>query len=355
MVRPGLFLNNYRGGGIGDFGATLYSHLSGGGVSAELEETRIDGRGLFAQMRRLRETRGAVLTNVGLTAWGASGPRNYLGFWAIGRRARAGRPTIAVVHHAIEMFELSETGYPVSRMVRWGAHRALASLRSCEIVAFSPRLRDVLVGSYGARSVWLTPMPTGKPRPSPPGDGPWKVLTAGYLAPYKGVDAFLDVAERLRGSAEFALVGRPHSVLSQRPEFTKRARRWLERAASLRVETPGYLDSTEMDRAMAGRTIGLLPYTSASGASASFGLFAERGVPVIASDLPEFQYLASEGAGIVVVPPRTEALGEAVASLMRSPGQWAELSERQQEFAREHSWDRFVGELARRFPSLRTS
>jgi glycosyltransferase involved in cell wall biosynthesis len=349
---PALFLNNYRGGGIGDFGATLFEQLQAAGVGIELEETRIDGRGLLGQMRQVRRRGGPVIANLGLTAWGRSGPRNYLGFSSVGRRARAGRPTIAVAHHAIEMFEASETGYPVSRLVRWGAHRALAALRSCDLVVFAPRLRDLLVGSYGARSVWLTPMPSGSPRPRGPPTGPWKIVTAGYLAPYKGIDTYLGVAERLRGDADFSLVGRPHAVLSRRPEFAERTRGWMDRARSLGVATPGFLDPLELDRALSGRTIGLLPYTSASGASASIGLFVERGVPVVTSDLPEFQYLADEGAGIVVTTGREDALSFAVRELTESPTRWAELVEKQLAFARAHSWGRFVGEMVQRYPAL---
>jgi len=349
------FLNNYRGGGIGDFGATLFEHLQAGGFPLELVETRLDGRGLMGQMRRIRRAPGPLVANVGLTAWGASGPRNFLGFAAIGGRARSGRPTIALVHHAIEMFQLSETGYPISRLVRWGAHRALRSLRGCDLVVFSPRLRDLLKSSYGARSIWLTPMPSGAPRRDPTDAGRWKVVTAGYLAPYKGLETFLDVAGRLRGSADFSLVGRPHAVLSRRPEFAALSQHWLDRARSEGVSTPGFLPPAELDRALAGRTIGLLPYTSASGASASFGLFAERGVPVVTSDLPEFRYLADQGAGVVVTPPGGEAAAGAVEGLLRDPRRWSELADRQVAFAREHSWERFVAALAQRFPALRAS
>ena len=357
--RPGpgaaasLFLNNYRGGGIGDFGASVLAHLRAAGVAIADEETRPDGVGLSGQLRRLRSVPGTLITNVGLTAWGPSGLRNYRGFRSIGRRPRRGGPTIALVHHAIEMIDLAEAGYPVSRLVRWGAHRALAWLRECDIVVFSPRLGQLLRDGYGARSVWVTPIPSAAPRRMPERTGGWRVLNVGYFAPYKGIDEFLGVAELLRDRAEFSLVGRPHRVLSERAEFGAAVRTWTERAASARVAMPGFLPSDELDRLMSGRTIGVLPYTSSSGASASFGLFAERGVPVIASDLPEFRFLQECGAGIVLAPAHAKELATAVRGLLDDPSAWSELARRQAEFAKGHDWAGFVRELVARFPTLR--
>ena len=347
-----VFLNNYRGGGIGDFGAGLIPALERSGRTVQVEETHADGDGLSAQLRRVYSDPAPLIANVGLTAWGASGFRNFRGFRTLGRRQRAGRATIAIVHHAIEMFDSGETGYPISRLVRWGAHRALASLRGCDLIVFSPRLRDLLVGPYGCRSVWLTPMPSGEVRPLRSATGPWKVVTAGYLSPYKGIDTFLEVAEQLRESARFALIGRPHAVLSRRPEFAARTEQWLARARAAGVATPGYLPPEGLDEELAGRTLGVLAYTSASGASAAFGIFAERGVPVIASDLPEFRYLVEAGAGVVLARSDPSEIAARIRAVISDPPAWERLAERQRRFASTHTWSTFVADLFRRFPRL---
>lgn len=348
-----LFLNNRRGGGIGDFGASVLAAVETVRPGVQLEETDLGGRGLAVQLARVRTHPGGLIANVGLTAWGASGLRNFRGFRSLGARQRAGRPLVALVHHTIEMFTPEESGYPISRLRRWGAHRALAELAHADLVSFSPRVADLLRNGYRAGSVWLTPMPTGTPRTGIDGSGPgWKIATVGYLAPYKGIDQFLEAAERLGSEATAQLIGRPHPVLSGRPEFRSAVERWQQRAARIGVAMPGYLEAEALDRALAGPTVGMLPYTSASGASASFGLFAERGVPVVASDLPEFRFLEEQGAGVVVVPPTTVGLVDAARALMGDRPRWAELAARQRSFSASHTWENFARQLLGRYPLL---
>lgn len=351
MVR---FLNNYTGSGIGDFGHRLADELRSSNVPLVEEETRPDGSGALAQAARFRSERSPVMINVGLTAWGSSGLRNYRALAQLGRRV-TDRPTLVLVHHAIEMLVPAETGYAISRTTRWGAHRALAKLTDRDLIVFSPRLAELLRTGYDASSVWLAPMPTEPPRRMVY-DGVHRVLTCGYLAPYKGIDVALEVASRMRDVAEFSIVGRPHRVLSATPPFQTQVRVWANRARALRVTMPGYLADPALDAAMRGRAVGLLPYTSASGASASFGMYASRGVPVVTSALPEFLYLEKVGAGIVPVAGGPEAYVASLRRLIEDPDLWDELASRQREFAIRNSWSSFVARLLDRYAILgRTS
>jgi glycosyltransferase involved in cell wall biosynthesis len=346
-ARPPLLLTNYRGGGIGDFGLTLASHLGSRFPSVETMETSIDGRHGFRQAARAAAYRGPLFVNLGLTAWGRSGARNFFGFTAVGAHQRLGAPTKVIVHHAIEMFDLSETGYEVTRLVKAGAHAALRRVRNCELTVFSPRLREILNDQYGARHVTLVPFPgdTGRRRVTGMPPGPPKVVHAGYWAPYKGIDRFLEVAERLRNHAEFLLVGRPHSALSTDPRFRAQVAAWSTQAQRAGVRMTGYLTHHQMDMEFSGSTVGLLPYTSVSGASASFNLFADRGIPVVTTDLPEFRYLEQQGAGIHIAPSTGEGLANAVAGILGDREEWLGLARRQVEFTARFSWDRFVDGL----------
>jgi glycosyltransferase involved in cell wall biosynthesis len=348
--KPPLFLTNYRGGGIGDFGFALGEHLASRLPNLRIEETSVSGEGCLQQSIGAATYPGQLIANLGLTAWGKSGLRNFTGLASIGLHRSLGQPTVALVHHAIEIFDPQETGYTLSRVVRSGAHAALRRIRHCDLVAFSPRVRDVLIGSYGAQSVWLVPLPGNPARIEPAlptGERP-KVVNAGYWAPYKGIDLFLDVAEYLRHSGEFSLVGQPHRVLSGDPDFQQRVARWRERGRRLEVGTPGYLTTSELDAVLSGWTIGMLPYTSSSGASASFQLFTERAVPVVATELPEFRYLEESGAGVLIAPATVEGLSAAIRRLSTDRELWLSLAERQATFSRRFSWDSFVTSLLNR-------
>jgi glycosyltransferase involved in cell wall biosynthesis len=172
-----------------------------------------------------------------------------------------------------------------------------------------------------------------------------RVVSAGYWAPYKGIDLFLETARRERNGADFFLVGQPHAGLNSDHGFRELVARWRKVANEIPVATPGFLEGPALDRLLSGRTIGVLPYTSVSGASASFRLFSERGVPVVASDLPEFRYLQEQGAGLVLVPPAADAIGEAVRRLILEPRAYEDLISRQLDFSARTSWPPFVSSL----------
>ncbi|MFZ0829802.1 MAG: glycosyltransferase [Thermoplasmata archaeon] len=348
---PIRFLTNYQGGGIGDFGAALGNHLAARLGKLSVVETSIDGRGFLRQSFETATYPGQVIANVGLTAWGTSGIRNFSGFASIGFHASRGSPTLAFVHHAIEILNAQETGFPVPDVVYWGAHKALQQVRHCDLVVFSPRLRDLLQSGYGTKPVWLVPLP-GNPRrspPAPPSDSPPKIISAGYWAPYKGIDLFLETVAQLGLSADAWLIGRPHRLLTRDPTFGRKVDQWRVRAGQLNVHLPGFVGPEELDSILSDRSIGILPYTSASGASASFQMFAERGVPVVASDLPEFQYLKDCGAGILLAQPTVENFTDVLGNLLKDPVVWSQLVAKQVAFAYRYSWDSFIEELVARY------
>jgi glycosyltransferase involved in cell wall biosynthesis len=287
---------------------------------------------------------GAVITNIGLTAWGRSGARNFVGFAAVGFHRLIGKPTKVIVHHAIEIFDAQETGYPVSRIVRMGAHSALRRVARCDLIVFTPRLMELLTRQYGARRVWLVPLPGEESREiaTAPSEGQAKVVSAGYWAPYKGIGLFIQLANRMRSRGEFVLVGDPHLGLSKDPMFRQKVEEWRSEALRAGVRTTGFLPPSGLDEEFSGPTLGILPYTSASGASASFQLFAERGVPVVASDLPEFRYLERCGAGVMIAPATVDGLEEAVRRVLDDPVLWRELARRQVTFNARYSWGNFV-------------
>ncbi len=344
--RPVLLLTNYRGGGIGDFGQNLARHLSKAlGTALESVETTPSGRGAFADAVAVAASRKDVIANVGLTGWGASGVRNLTGFLGIGAHRLGRRRTIVIVHHAIEMFAPQESGYTLTPLVRAGAHWALRRVRHCDLVAFSPVVERLLRERYGARSVTLVPLPCELPRVDASGEDPGHIVTAGYLAPYKGLDLFLDVAEAASDRRPFVLAGRPHPILEHRIEFRAQLDRWSKRARALGVTMPGYLDDDALSSLLAGRSVGVLAYTSASGASASFSIFAERGIPVVATDLPEFRFLQAAGAGVVLVPPTAAGVAAAVGRLVADPTWWTAQSLRQRAFSEQNDWRSFVARL----------
>lgn len=343
---PLMLLTNYRGAGIGDFGLELAAWLRRSGGDLLVEETAPSGPDWRLQLRRAASWPGPLIINVGLTGWGPSPLRNFWGFRSLAGRCRIGRPTVVLVHHAIEMLAEAESGYRVSTPVRWGAHRALAGLSQAPGVAFTPALSELLRDRYGWTVRIVTPIPCTPPVQPPRWNGSAPtVVGLGYWAPYKGIPTFLRVAERLRGRARFVLTGEPHRVLSERKSFRERLDSWRSAARAAGVETPGFVPKAELSALLSGRVVAFLPYDAASGASASLATLAGFGVPAVTSDLPEFRYVAAQGGAVEALSGGVEAYAARVTSLLTDKAVWEAQVARQVVFAREHSWEDFASRI----------
>ncbi len=342
-----LLLNNYPLTGIGDFGTELREEFARESTPLAYAETRPDGSGETSQLRRLLRWDGMLLANVGLTAWGASGPRNLAGFAALGARIRLGRPTICFVHNPIEIIDIATAGYRIDSIVGRGAHLATALLRGSRLVVFSPSVDEVLRRAYRLSADLVTPIPC--PPPPPPGSegdgGPPAVVALGYLSPYKGHAALPAIRRRIRAPARFVVVGGPHRVLMQDPGYRAAHAALLGELRTAGIDPVGRLDDAALD-ALLGRTaVGLMPYAATQGGSSTFSRFASAGVPVVAPKLPLFEWLESIGAGLWTVPPTPEGFSEGVERLLTDPGLHRTLVDRQRAFAAKYTWRAFVASL----------
>ena len=66
------------------------------------------------------------------------------------------------------------------------------------------------------------------------------------------------------------------------------------------------------------------------------------GVPIIATDLPEFRELAEDGCGMVLSLHDPEALAERIEQILNNPDLARELRERNLRFAQERTWDKIA-------------
>jgi glycosyltransferase involved in cell wall biosynthesis len=334
-----MLLSNFPGTGIGAFGAELHRAMEELGTPIRFESTATHWREFFGQCWRVFRVQSPVLANVGLTSWGRSRLRNLLGLWVLGLRANRGRPTTILLHNLIELVDPGDAGYRLGAVARYFAHRAVASLRSATFVVFSQELAQVLRDVYGIEPARAGALPcpvTNSPGPQA-GDLPL-ALYFGYLSPYKGVDYFLTAVEGLSGKMRSVVVGGPHSLLGSDPAYQKYLDELRSHARRAGTDLAGFLPEPELTRLLRGAFVGVLPYTSTTGASASYTQLAAAGIPVIASDLPEFRTLQRDGAGIVLVHPDGKAIRSALERLLEDSELWSRLSREQFEYARRHPW-----------------
>ncbi len=346
-------LNNFGEAGIGSFGRSLVTHLRRAGADVELIETAVAVPNFLKQLMLLVGTRNDLVANVGLTSWGRSLARNLLGFITLALRSAIGLHTILLLHNLIEVVEVDRVGYtlgPVGKMV---AHAAISLNRKAVIGVFSRDLADALRNFYSIEVSRCAPLPCEPPsgtvedlRP------PYRLVAFGFLSPYKGLDLTLKAQGLLAGAAELQIVGKSHALLSQDPSYQTFLASVEELARVAKVRFLGFVPDESLVETLRGFYAGILAYTTTTGTSASFTNLATACVPVVATDLPAFKYLAEEGGGIVLVPADPAAIARAVDTLIGDPSLRARLAKMQEAYAATHSWPELCDWITQRFAML---
>lgn len=351
-----LFLNNYTSTGIGDFGVDLQDSLTRLGLALVLEVTDPQGRGSIRQCWRLLSSNSPVIANIGLTAWGRSPLRNLAGFLTLGVRGALRKNTIVLLHNVIEVISVEDSGYHVSSLIRLGSHAAVKLLLPTILVTFSPGVAGALKQSYGIEDCILTPIPCrggAKPKKTFNGPKPAAVFV-GYLAPYKGLDFLAESWKSLKDVVSLKVVGGPHRVLSSQKGFQAWLSKTKENLQGVDAELLGRIPNNDLDEYLTQCDLAVLPYSSTSGGTAAFSRLAAAGLPVIATDLPEFKWLKSLGAGIVICESRSEAFSGAIRGLLRNPDLLDSLRKSQLAFASKFSDVRFASFLMQLVRSKRS-
>src|SRR5580658_1200979 len=334
-----LFVDNYKDTGIGAFGHTLFGAMRGIDARGRLEFTQTTILRGLAQCLRLGRYRGPVVANVGLTSWGRSKVLNLVAFLVLGARSFAGRRTVLLLHNVVEVTEEGDTGYRVGYLIRLGASLALRSNARATVVVFSRAIREVLTEKYEIPDVTYYPLPCPPvcPETSNPGpDARPVVVSLGYLSPYKGIEKLLDAYPDFREVADLLVIGRPHPVLLSDPNYARTIDRLVARMSELGVSYIPFVADDQLCSVLAGCRVGILPYTSTTGTSASFTTLAAAGLPVVATNLREFQELSRDGAGIRLTDGDPRSLAHSVRDLLRQPTEVETLSRSQFAYAAAH-------------------
>lgn len=208
-------------------------------------------------------------------------------------------------------------------------HGGPAVLQGVELVANSRATAGLIADRLDVRTTDITVAhpPVAVHREdasSSPVEVPPLVLGLGRASPVKGVDLFIDVAERIGGE------GRDVSFrwLGDGPLLPRLRRRVRE--SNVPIDLPGSVAGTE--RHFRDATLVVIPSRRESFSRVAVEALA-HGVPVVASDLgglPE-----AVGPGGVLVEPTTDALVQAVRELLYDPQRRYELGRAGQDWVRE--------------------
>jgi glycosyltransferase involved in cell wall biosynthesis len=213
------------------------------------------------------------------------------------------------------------------------------------IVTTTAGIRDSLLERHGPRGpVRVIPngcdVPAARDFPGLADADPPRILYAGQLYPWKGVDVLVDAVARVPQARLVILGGLP----GERDDERIRAR-IRERGLEHRSELLGTVPQAEVAAELARASVVAVPFLRSlmterhTSPLKAFEAMA-AGRPIVASDLPSSRELLEDGRDALLVPPGdAAALAAALRRVLEEPGLAERLARGAWERAPRYSWD----------------
>jgi glycosyltransferase involved in cell wall biosynthesis len=260
-------------------------------------------------MRAIRQEKPDVVWfNLGFASFGGTPPSAFLGIATPALARMAGFYTHVTLHQLMETVNLDDAGIRFPLLYKWGG--ALAThivLFANSVSVMLPAYRSVLVEKYGRGSVYVRRHGIFSARPEYPdfalrGNPEHRILAFGKWGTYKRlepmIEAFKEVSREIP-DARLVIAGTDHP---KTPGYLKSIREKL--ASRSDVIFRGYVAEEDIPQLFQSSSLAVLPYTSSAGSSGIAHLACTYGVPIVASDIPDFRRLADEeGLAIDFFPP----------------------------------------------------
>jgi glycosyltransferase involved in cell wall biosynthesis len=337
-----IFVNSFRGSGIGDFGWKLKCELEGKLRIKYLEITP-SWKGFIRLWKMLMLSNLQVIFNLGFTSFGKSIYRNFFNFLMLKLYSITHPWQSVILHDSIDTSNLENTGYSNSRLLPVGGAIATKMLKNYNIFVFSKTFHDVLKKKYGIINVNYFPFPTEngtilecyKPDKEP------LLLNMGYIAPYKGLAILPEIRTKLN-NIKTIIVGDFYSSLL----LTKNGPKFKEELVTLMrnsgITMFGYMnDARLIELVKEYQTVAILPYISGYNASYSAIFFVTLGIPVVATNLDIFLESQRNGAGIVLVDRTPDAFATAISTILNSSDTTRHLIEDDRKYCARYSIHNF--------------
>ena len=250
-------------------------------------------------MKAIRQEKPDIVWfNLGFASFGGKAAPAFLGI-AIPALARlAGYYTHATLHQLMETVNLDDAGVRFPLFYRLGGFLAThLVLFANSVSVLLPAYRSVLVEKYGRGAVYVRRHGIFSARPEYPdlaerGNPEHRILAFGKWGTYKRlepiVEAFTSVARHVP-EARLVIAGTDHP---KTPGYLKSMQEKLTGRSD--VIFRGYIAEEDIPQLFQSSTVVVMPYTSSAGSSGIAHLACTYGVPMVASDIPDFRRLAEE-------------------------------------------------------------
>jgi len=297
-----------------------------------------------------------VLFNLDFLHFSSNRLKNFLGLSStIVTKLLLKVPVVVTLHDIVEQFDLDNSGYQYknSSINKFGSRLATKLVLKADVVTLTHQhLVDIVRKEYGAKNVIYVPHGSFyEPIANYNFNEKKRLLLFGKMGPYKNVTLALEAFKEIlphNKEAELVVAGSSHPLL---PGFLESILEKYKQIPNIKVT--GYIPEHDLQRIFTSSTAVVLPYKESVWSSGVFTLASSYGIPVIASDLPDFRELVKEGAGIILFPTGDrEALAKTMELVLSDKELQRKLGEANLEWARKNSFDQVSISLIKIFEGL---
>lgn len=245
-----------------------------------------------------REKPDVVWFNLGFASFGGKAAPAFLGIGIPALVRMAGYYTHVTLHQLMETVNLDDAGVRFPMLYRIGGFLAThIVLFANSVSVMLPAYRSVLVEKYGRGAVYVRRHGIFSARPEYPdfsqrGNPEQRILAFGKWGTYKRlepmIEAFKQVATRVP-EARLVIAGTDHP---KTPGYLRSVQEKLRNRSD--IVFVGYVAEKDIPELFQSSSLTVLPYTSSAGSSGIAHLACTYGVPIVASDIPDFRRLADE-------------------------------------------------------------
>lgn len=245
-----------------------------------------------------QEKPDVVWFNLGFASFGGTPLPAFAGILTPALARLTGSYTHVTLHQLMETVDLNDAGVRFPFLYRAGGFMATQLVLCANSVSVMlPAYRNVLIEKYGRGAVYVRRHGIFSARPEYPdfsqrGNPEHRILAFGKWGTYKRLEPMLaafDAVVQQCPEARLVVAGTDHP---KTPGYLKAVQKKF--GTRKEVTFLGYVSEEDIAQLLQRSTVAVLPYTSSAGSSGIAHLACTYGVPIVASDIPDFRRLAGE-------------------------------------------------------------
>ena len=308
---------------------------------------------LLSAIRRIRPD--VVWYNLGLASFASRPLPAFLSLMTPVLTRVSGHYTHVTLHQLMETVDLKDAGIKTARLYHFAGSLATHLLLSANSLSvLLPAYRRILWERYARGVVSVRPHGILLGRPEAPdfshrGNPIHRILAFGKWGTYKRLDllvaAFRIVAADFP-SVELLVAGQDHP---KAPGYMASARKRF--AGDYRIRFLGYIAEPDIPTLFQSASLAVMPYSSSAGSSGVAHLACAYGVPIVASNIPDFHELVDEeGLAIEFFESgNIKNLADRILTLLQSPPRIRAMAEQNFAAALRMSMPQIIGQYLSSF------